>query len=66
MDPVNKKKRGFETLSCPPEAVKGSAELGRTLQEHGAALEESQEKVARLGAEVSQLKGGVASLVALP
>lgn len=66
MDPVNKKKRGCETLSYSTEAVKGSTELGRTLQEHDAALEESQDKVARLGAEVNQVKGEVTALVALP
>ena len=66
MEPVNKKKRGFETLSYPPEAVKGIEELGRGLQEHDAAREESPEKVARLGAKVSQLGVEVTALIAVP
>jgi hypothetical protein len=60
MEVVNKKQRGCETLSYPPEAVEEITELRRALQERGdAALEESQVEVARLRAEVSQLRGEV-------
>jgi hypothetical protein len=57
MELVNKKQRGCETLSYPPEAVEEITELRRALQERDAALEESQVEVARLRAEVSQLRG---------
>jgi hypothetical protein len=53
MEPLNKKKRGCETLSYSPEAVEGITER---------ALEESHVKVARLKEEVSQLGGEVTAL----